>query len=84
MVNIIFSLINPLYIHHPSLPRGKDWQSLTASAALHRETMPGLWKALGKMDGVGNKKWYRYSKYYDTSIMYYDIWYMIYLFMINL
>ncbi|CAL1173162.1 unnamed protein product [Cladocopium goreaui] len=24
----------------------KDWQSLTASAALHRETMPGLWKVV--------------------------------------
>jgi len=24
---------------------GKDWQSLTAAAALYRETMPGLWKA---------------------------------------
>lgn len=24
----------------------KDWHSLTASAALHRETMPGLWKVV--------------------------------------
>jgi len=29
----------------PALPC-KDWQSLTAAAALYRETMPGLWKVV--------------------------------------
>ena len=61
--------MNPLeirYISHKTLthrPGGKDWHSLTASAALHRETMPGLWKAeisgspSANSYGGKNEKW---------------------------